>query len=142
MNEQEINRMSYQEAAATPLGHVEAPEALGPNAYGVICRGDCLAPVINDGDTVICDPDAEPASGDYVNVWWKGADSGPSVKRLAFALPPRSLWGALDDSDDLEGMLFCDQHNPSLRLSAPFAQIEAVHKVVQTRPASEGDDHE
>lgn len=38
-----------------------------PTLYCVIANGDSMAPEIEDGDEIICDPDVEPQNGDIVH---------------------------------------------------------------------------
>jgi phage repressor protein C with HTH and peptisase S24 domain len=124
-----MSRDHYDEAITNPMGRVTIPADLtaGPSAYALIAEGDCLSPEYGPGDVLICDPDATPAKGDFVAVWWKDGSSKPSVKRLGLGLPPRDLWGA---KSELEAVLICEQLNPPKRLSARLSTVDAVHKVI------------
>jgi hypothetical protein len=124
-------RGTYEEARGSkPIGSVHCPDHIeyGPRAYALKCTGDCLSPEIDDGATVICDPDQRATPGDFVAIWFKGGADTPHIKRLAMALPPD---GVLDlESSDIEFILVVDMLNPPKRLTCPASRIEAVHKVI------------
>jgi hypothetical protein len=129
------NRHDYQTAiTAAPLGHVQPMPNGGPNCYAVKTIGDCMAPDVNDGDLVLCDPDQLPMAGDYVAVWWKGGERPPNIKRLVTTLPPRAFW----DNADFEAVVVVEQLNPPKRLAADMTRVEAVHKVLGKAEAAHG----
>lgn len=129
-------RNDYRESLKRPLGHAKVPEGItvGPNGYAMNTVGDCLSPVFNEGDVVLCDPDQAALAGDYVAIWWKGGDRQPHIKRLAYALPPNGLW----DSDVLEAVIVVEQLNPPKRLAADLSRVAAVHKVLGKAEVAHG----
>ncbi len=128
-NKEPLGRHEYRKAiAAVPLAHARVSPTMkpGPNAYALRTEGDCLAPDINDGDVVICDPDAQPSLGDFIAIWWKGGSMPPGIKRLVSTLPPRAFW----DNDALEAVVIVEQSNPPKRLAPVMARVAEIHKVL------------
>lgn len=94
-----------------------------PKCYGSICVGDCLAPTVLDGDTLIFSPSTKIAKGMIVLVNLKdGRRSG--IKRLAEdpPRPPRPR-------DELVHLWTLEMDNPRKRFFLPQEAVESVHAV-------------
>ena len=100
-----------------------------PNQYALKGVGDCMVPVLQDGELMVCDKRREPVPGDTValiftrEVARKWGVSG-LVKKLAMALPPWDLAG------DACGLIVVDQLNPPRRYVIPTTDVLAVHMVI------------
>lgn len=118
---------SIEHVKSNPLGFAQVPEGVsaGPDCYALAVEGEQLSPQYQNGDVLLCDPDAMPEPGDFVAVWWRDSKQ-PSVKRLTHALPP----GELGEMDWADALLVCEQLNPPKTLAAPLSQVAAVHRVV------------
>jgi hypothetical protein len=94
-----------------------------PKAYGSICVGDCLAPAVLDGDTVIFSPSTKVEKGMIVLVNFKdGRRSG--IKRLVEDPPRPSRPG-----DELSFPWTLEMENPRKRFFVWQALVESVHAV-------------
>lgn len=122
---------SLEHSMSNPLGFAPTPDGVnaGPDCYALVVEGEHLSPQYQNGDVLLCDPDAKPEPGDFVAVWWRDSEQS-SVKRLALALPP----GELGEMAWADAQLVCEQLNPPKTLAASMSQVAAVHKVIATLP--------
>ena len=64
------------------------PFALTAGMYAMVVEGDCCAPEVGDGDTVIVDPAIWPSPGDFVAIHFN-TGAQPAIKRLVDKVHPR-----------------------------------------------------
>lgn len=123
------NTNAYSLGNQTSTESVACPTSAnpGPNAYALAGSGDCLVPLVHPGDILVCDPDQAPGPGDLIAIWWKNGDMQPLIKRLAFALPPKSWW---DMDGEARPVACVEMLNPPKSLSLQLSKVEAIHKVI------------
>ena len=60
-------------------GGVRVPKQFaGPNVFSMTGDGVCMAPLISDGDDIVCDPNRKPQPFDLVAVAFKTRSGGLS----------------------------------------------------------------
>ena len=89
-------------------------------AYAMAVDGDCLAPIVNDGDRFVAAEDAPPVSNMPVAVYLR--DRQPLIKILVAEPAMMALFGLGDSETVCVRML-----NPPGMLRFPLDQVEAVH---------------
>jgi hypothetical protein len=58
-----------------------APQGVTSDAFGLVADGNCLAPTIEAGETILVEPDTLPRPGELAVVWFRGG-LGPVGKVL------------------------------------------------------------
>jgi len=119
------------------------PDAL-PDGYGLVLVGDCMAPLLPDGATVICSRSASYEPGDLVVLWFRPELVKPGheqcrLKRLVIG-PPRSLKFPHRDTPESEALpvVVVEMLNPPGRMVIRCAHLLAIHKVLGAVPAGKG----
>jgi hypothetical protein len=98
-----------------------------PNLYAMLVRGDCLNPVVRDGDHVIVSP-ATPAKGGQI-VHIRRTDGMHTIKRLINALPP-VLGRALPKGSEIAYLVGCEMLKPPKRFFLEASKVEFARAVV------------
>ena len=102
--------------------------AIVPDAYGAPLHGDCLEPVMCDGDMALVSPTELPDVGDLV-VLYHVKGGTPWLKRLVMApLVPVGL--PLHPDSDVVPMVAVEMLNPPKQFMFGSDQLRAMHKVV------------
>jgi hypothetical protein len=104
---------------------VDFPGKADPDLYALNVTGDCMAPMIEDGDRVLCSPAHKPEPGNVVAVWLK--DGRISVKGF-FSLPPRGL-ECFAPGSEVQGALLLQTLNPQAMVTIGTEEIAAIHVV-------------
>lgn len=104
---------------AQPLPFIHPDEM--PGVYALTGYGDCMRPLIADGEVLVFSKTASPQPGDVVSVIFTQEAGQRSrvpglIKRLALPLPP------------LAGLIVVDQINPPRRYAIPSTDVLAVHR--------------
>lgn len=109
-----------------------------PEVYASVAKGDCLAPIFNDGECFVFSKTEQPETGDYVGIWLHPdvphADELPRrVKRLRMGLPS-CIKLPFRPGPGNEAMPFVEleQFNPPRLLRVRAEHIIAMHKVIGT----------
>jgi phage repressor protein C with HTH and peptisase S24 domain len=105
-----------------PITTVEIPANLDPLAYAMGCKGDCLAPLIMDGDTIVCSPSTKPKPGMIVAFSWKGGQQG-TVKRLV-----SELFGV--NKGNCQLLITVEMDNPRKQFFFDPTKIDKAHAVI------------
>lgn len=112
-----------------------------PDEYAMRVRGDCLAPAINAGDSILVDQRQPYSTGDLVCVFLKPecvrpGDTNVGLKRLVMGLMPEVTlpYRAHPDSNIMP-VLVCEQDNPHMQYAIPADQILAIHRCLGLVPA-------
>jgi hypothetical protein len=105
------------------------PADASPKAFGLKVAGSCLAPRVNDGETLIVDQ-GFPAPGDLAVFWFKGHEM-PLVKILMTNL--RGLW-PLHPKSDVVPLCEVGQSNPRKRFRFSLDKIERISRVSHIVP--------
>jgi hypothetical protein len=98
-----------------------------PNIYAMIVQGDCLEPVVRDGDSVIVSPGSTVEGGQIVHIKLKNGAQG--LKRLTNALPP-VIGRALPTGSEVAYMIGCEMLNPPKQFFLEASDVESVRAVV------------
>ena len=117
---------------ANIIGSVRLPLPLpdgveAEDCYATQLIGDCLEPVINDGDRIVAAQGAHPKNGDYVVLWFKDHET-PHVKR-AVMMPPKELM-KLSPKSEVMPIIVVEQINPPRTYSTTLDKIEGLHLVI------------
>jgi hypothetical protein len=102
------------------------PDGRDPTAYCCVGDGDCMAPEIGDGDTVIASPAAPLVPGQPVIVWFRDGRQ-LLIKRL-IATP-----------DTPENPMVIATLNPYRQFRIPMRLVDRVHRIVGNLSAQEHD---
>lgn len=105
-----------------PIGFVACPID-DPLAYGLIVEGDCLHPLIQDGDFAIVSPLADVVEGTIVAFSFLDGRQG-SIKRLAH-LPPKP-----HPDDEIEELIRVEMDNPPKTFFLSRSVLDKMHAVV------------
>jgi len=95
-----------------------------PQGYVVTVRGDCLSPVVRDGEVISGEP-VLPDSGELACFYFKGQETG-AVKRLMTNL--HRMFPVHPESE----VVICvqsAQFNPPKRYQAWGNKLDAIHRV-------------
>jgi len=133
-------------AAATGLPATPTsinPDAL-PDEYATVLAGDCMAPVLADGATVVCSKSEAYEPGDLVVLWFRPEFVAPGdaqgiIKRLVIP-PPFFVKFPHRDHPESEAMpiVMVEMLNPHAHGSIRCAHLLAIHKVLGTVPSGKG----
>lgn len=112
----------------SPSGHQDP--TLAPELYAVVVVGNCMAPALSDGTTILVHKTMQCRRGDLVVVYpTKAAQrAGPLagiVKRLVLSPPPAFVPGS-----EVVGCLVLAQDNPPRQHVIAIDRVQAVHKVI------------
>jgi phage repressor protein C with HTH and peptisase S24 domain len=118
---------AYPRKTAIKPRHVPAPPGLHERGYLVAVNGDCLEPVVHNGEVIAVEP-VLPKAGELACFFFKGQDNG-SVKRL---LNDVSGFPVHPDSTVVQ-LIRVQQLNPPKCFHCTADQVEAIHRVVQVR---------
>ena len=110
-----------------PLGHFTNPTD-DPAVYGLIVRGDCLAPTILDGDSLVVSPAAPITPGMVVVFHFYNYPGQPSIKRLESQLPDVPF--RMHPKSEVEPIVFVSMDNPRKRLMFRASILEAAHACI------------
>jgi len=94
-----------------------------PEAYAIICEGNCLAPLIRDGETVVLSPSTKVEKAMIVVMNFKDGRQS-KIKRLADD-PPRPPQAA----DEVEFLWMLEMDNPRRPFFVLQEDVESVHAV-------------
>ena len=97
-------------------------------SYGLVVRGDCMAPLVLGGDTVLAGPGEEPRAGDLVAIWPTKEQDGSIIKRLDLGLPPPGTMNPSPGSN-VCGVIIVSQINPVKRIQIKGPAVKTVHKI-------------
>ena len=109
-----------------PLGHFTNPTD-DPSVYGLIVRGDCFAPTILDGDSMVVSP-TTPITPGMLVVFYSHHHPEPMLKRLESQLPDVPF--RMHPESDVEPMVSVSMDNPRNRLMFRASILEAAHACV------------
>lgn len=107
-----------------PTGFCKRPAGLAdPHAYGLTVRGNCLSPIVRDGDTVVISPNEKPRARMLVALHLVGKTE-PLIKRLVseFHPPPRL-------GEDVEFAIEFEMDNPPRGFMVPASKVSHCHPV-------------
>jgi len=107
----------------SPIGTVQCPPNIDPLSYGVNCIGNCLSPLIVDGDIAICSPSAKAMPGMIVAFTDKAGHQGV-LKRLV-----SDLYGE-NKNGNCQQMIVVEMDNPPKRFCLDPSRIDKAHVVV------------
>jgi phage repressor protein C with HTH and peptisase S24 domain len=86
-----------------------------PPLYAILADGSCLAPVLDDGDRIVCDTRHKPQAGDYVVIWFRpGSPAG------------REAWVKLLVAEDND-FFIVEQFNPPRQYRLNRRDVLAMH---------------
>ena len=100
---------------------------VSPDAYIATVSGDCLEPVLHDGDAVLVDPSAPVRSGDFAVIFPRG--SGESIVKRIIQPPPWDLMK--HETVGFDWMLIYECLNPRRSFSMTTGNVMAVHRVLR-----------
>ena len=113
-------------------GYLKMPERFcglaGKNPRATYIKGDCLEPVISDGDMIIFDPDRWPKAGEYVVLYPKDPAKKPGVKRLVLNVMEGAL--NLGPGSNAMPLVVVETLNPPNQYAIPADELLAIHPVV------------
>ena len=98
-----------------------------PDAYGMQLDGDCLSPILNDGDTILASETAPRLVGQPVIVYPTGGHQ-PVVKILDTEIEPWMM--KLSPKSELMPLIFLSTLNPRRQIMIAVDKIEAIHGVL------------
>ena len=103
------------------LGTVQVPKN-DPLSYGLIVKGNCMAPEIVDGDTIVVSPSTDVTVGMIVAFSFRDGRMG-AVKRLThLPRPPKP-------DDEVEVLIRVEMNNPPQTYFLPWSAIDKMHAV-------------
>ena len=124
--------------ASAPSSFID-PTTL-PDEYAMRVRGDCLAPAIKAGDSVLVDQRQPFAPGDLVCVFLKAecvhlGSTNVGLKRLVMNMMPGVTYPYQAHPDsNIMPLLVCEQDNPPRQYTIPADQILAIHRCLGLVP--------
>ena len=126
---------------ANIIGSVRLPAPLpdgvdAEDCYATQLIGDCLEPVVYEGDRIVAAQGAHPRNGDYVVLWFKDHET-PLVKR-AVMIPPADLM-KVGKGSDVVPIIVVEQLNPPRQYSTTVDKIEDMHLVIGVARAGSED---
>ena len=98
-----------------------------PDAYAVQIEGNCLSPILNDGDKILASETAPLLVGDPVVVFPTGGHQ-PLVKILQTEIEPWMM--KLSPKSEVMPLVFLGTLNPPKGLMIGVDKIEAIHGVL------------
>ncbi len=112
-----------------------------PNRYGLVCVGDCLDPLVPNGETILVDKTEPYAPGDLVVVFRKrectpGGKFQGLVKRLVMAPPSWVKFPCRDHpQSELAALVVVETLNPPAQFAYRCADLLGIHKCLGVMPA-------
>ncbi len=104
--------------------------------YALLLAGDCLDPIIKDGDYCVCEPSMDFGTGDFVILWPKNPAKIPVIKRLVMA-PPRDWQKWTHPESEAVPACIVEMLNPRRQLRVNLGSIAAIHRVVSWGDAAD-----
>jgi len=104
------------------MGFVACPVD-DPLAYALIVDGDCLSPLIQDGDFAVVSPLADVVEGTIVAFSFLDGRQG-SIKRLTY-LPPKP-----HPDSEIEELIRVEMDNPPKTFFLSRSVLDKMHAVV------------
>ncbi len=113
-------------ADQTVTGHVACPaDVTGPDTYGLVVNGDCMAPHVHHGDTAILSP-AAPIEPGTIVVLWPIGDGRPVLKRLVM-MPMCAIGSPVHPDSTVVPLVIVEQTNPPKRYAIRVDALQAMH---------------
>lgn len=99
--------------------------------YGQRIVGDCMAPLVRDGDTVVCDPAADYGAGDLVVLYFRDGDGSRAIiKRLSMSVWEKVWPLKLHPDNELLSLVCFEQITPGRQYNLRGDCILGIHKVI------------
>ena len=110
-----------------------------PDEYAMRVRGDCLAPAIKGGDSVLVDQRQQYSTGDLVCVFLKAECSGGStnvgLKRIVMNMMQGVTYPYVPHPDsNIMPVLVCEQDSPHRQYTIAADHILAIHRCMGLVP--------
>lgn len=132
------------QAAKTPTTtavHFLDPAKVPATKYGLHVVGNCMAPQINEGDTVTIDATAKVKQGDVVAIYLKrggrtfAGGTNVGLKRVVFNMMPGLKYPYVKRPDsNVMPIIIVEQLNPPRQYQIAADEILAIHKCLGLMP--------
>jgi hypothetical protein len=126
-------KATRRKAKPAPAPKSVDPAKIETRFYGLIVRGDCLAPEFKDGDTVVVDKEGPLLRGCNAVFYHRPELVPPcewplTLKRLATAVPQEVTLPYREHPDsEVKFIVVVEQANPPKRWAVPCEDLLAVH---------------
>jgi hypothetical protein len=134
-----VRKPTRQSKINTPAEHFIDPASLPKKIYALRVVGDCMAPIVKEGEHVLVDPITTPKTGDLVIIYLKKGDhwqggTNAGLKRVVFNMMAgiKFPYVAHPDSNVIPILIVEDNRHRQYTLRADM--LLGVHKCLGAAP--------